>query len=368
MAAPHVAGIAALIIQQYPSITPGAVKDLLIRTAEDIDPTADLPAVDPVWNTDWGWGLVDAFQALNTPPVTDVKFFSHPPPVSWLSPDLSTATYPPVAGIPNTIHATIRNDGASPAFGVKVNFGVKDFSAAIPTFYEIGTQVVDIPVMAPGTSIIVSQPWVPMASSFTSGQAHACLKAEISYGLDTDFSNNNAQRNITIQQTSSPATFKFTIDNIVPKTTQGRLQVDVSKLPPGWEVTVNPTAFTLEPFTCAQLVEINLIPPAGAEPGNRATVNVAAIADNQILGGVTAEAIVPRKGSTADVNGDGKFNSSDALVLLSYEVGGIQIPLDFPIKCGDVNKDGKINSTDALIILSHDAGIKIPFELGGLCQ
>jgi hypothetical protein len=297
--------------------------------------------------------------------VTDVKFFSHPPPISWESPDLSTATYPPVAGIPNTIRATIRNDGPNPAFGVKVDFGVYDFSAAISTFYEVGTQVVNIPAM---TTVIVNQPWVPMASAFTAGQAHACLKGEISYGLDTDFSNNNAQRNITIRQTASPATFKFVVDNnIVPKTTQGRLQVDASKLPPGWEVTVNPTAFTLEPFTCSQLVEINLIPPVGAEPGARAIVNVAAVADNQILGGVTAEAIVPRKGSAGDINGDDKFNSSDALVLLSYEVGGIQIPLDFPIRCGDVNKDGKVNSTDALIILSHDAGFQVPFELGGAC-
>lgn len=53
-----------------------------------------------------------------------------------------------------------------------------------------------------------------------------------------------------------------------------------------------------------------------------------------------------------DVNGDGKVNSSDALIVLQYAVD-----MDNSIKtedqklCADTNGDGKINSYDALIIL-----------------
>ena len=35
-----------------------------------------------------------------------------------------------------------------------------------------------------------------------------------------------------------------------------------------------------------------------------------------------------------------------------------------PMDCGDVNGDGFVNSTDALIILSYELGIDVPFPVG----
>jgi hypothetical protein len=64
-----------------------------------------------------------------------------------------------------------------------------------------------------------------------------------------------------------------------------------------------------------------------------------------------------------DVNGDGLVNSTDALIVLSGDVG-IAITQFCPANCGDVNADGYVNSTDALIILSHDVGMSIPFPIG----
>jgi hypothetical protein len=64
-----------------------------------------------------------------------------------------------------------------------------------------------------------------------------------------------------------------------------------------------------------------------------------------------------------DVNGDGQANSTDALIVLSGDVG-ISITQFCPARCGDVNGDGYVNSTDALIILSHDVGMSVPFPLG----
>lgn len=53
-----------------------------------------------------------------------------------------------------------------------------------------------------------------------------------------------------------------------------------------------------------------------------------------------------------DINGDGKVNSSDALLVLQYSVGKIN-KID---SAADVNGDGKINSTDALMMLQISVG------------
>jgi hypothetical protein len=64
-----------------------------------------------------------------------------------------------------------------------------------------------------------------------------------------------------------------------------------------------------------------------------------------------------------DVNGDDTVNSTDALIVLSCDVG-IDTSVFCPMNRGDVNNDGFINSTDSLIILSYDAGISVPFPVG----
>lgn len=61
--------------------------------------------------------------------------------------------------------------------------------------------------------------------------------------------------------------------------------------------------------------------------------------------------------STADVNGDGKVNSSDALIVLRYSVGNTSlIKGSAALLNADANGDGKINSSDALIILRISIG------------
>src|SRR5690606_14479981 len=51
-----------------------------------------------------------------------------------------------------------------------------------------------------------------------------------------------------------------------------------------------------------------------------------------------------------DVNSNGTVNSTDALIVLSADVG-LNTLTYCPMNCGDVNADGAVNSTDALIIL-----------------
>ncbi len=62
MATPHVAGVAALLLQASPDLTPAELKDVLKRTATPL--AENLP--DP----DSGWGIVNAFAAVSA--VTDV--------------------------------------------------------------------------------------------------------------------------------------------------------------------------------------------------------------------------------------------------------------------------------------------------------
>ncbi len=68
-----------------------------------------------------------------------------------------------------------------------------------------------------------------------------------------------------------------------------------------------------------------------------------------------------------DVNSDSTAGSSDALIILSYDVG-IPLPPELLEKitsgCGDVNADSLTGSSDALIILSYDAGLPVPFPVG----
>ncbi len=69
MAAPHVSGVAALLIANGVAITPDDVREALQSTAED----KGVPGWDPAY----GWGIVDAYAALNytlgsnNPPVAD---------------------------------------------------------------------------------------------------------------------------------------------------------------------------------------------------------------------------------------------------------------------------------------------------------
>jgi hypothetical protein len=76
---------------------------------------------------------------------------------------------------------------------------------------------------------------------------------------------------------------------------------------------------------------------------------------------------ITEAGLLGDVNGDGLVNSTDALIVLSHDVG-FEVPDDIRARIdsgiGDTNADGLTNSTDALIILSFDVGFEVPFPLG----
>ena len=61
-----------------------------------------------------------------------------------------------------------------------------------------------------------------------------------------------------------------------------------------------------------------------------------------------------------DVNGDGKVNTADAVQVLKYAAGMIQLD-DRQNTLGDCNHDGKVNTADAVLILKYAAGMITEF-------
>jgi len=63
MATPHVSGVAALMKQTYPSLTPADIKDILRRSAEKKGGSS-YAQLDEKYNTLYGWGMMDAYGAV----------------------------------------------------------------------------------------------------------------------------------------------------------------------------------------------------------------------------------------------------------------------------------------------------------------
>jgi subtilisin family serine protease len=281
MAAPHVAGVAALIMQAKPGINAGSVKQLIIDTA-----TAPNGNKQPNWQVDSGWGYVNAYAAVSAVALTDLTYPSYPPPVSWESPDISIAPDPAIINQPNTATVMVQNRGPNDAYNVRVQFGVYVFSASTPTFENIGT--VHVPQILNGQTIPVSINWTPQPAI----QGHNCLKVDIGYGADSDFSNNGAQRNILAQQSpvqfmlQNTATENASTIQLIP--TWGP---NIGGSSNNWTFRMAPTNVVLAADDCPVPVTAELFPTANAQPGEKQALRIAAVVGTPFgpiyLGGVT---------------------------------------------------------------------------------
>ena len=146
MASPHVAGVAALIIQKQPDINPLSVYDVLLRSA-DAHTSAE-------WDSKWGYGTVNGYDAIHLLSATyddepataalavsdDVGFPSKADP-SWVSPDLSTKSAPVVGKI-NQVRCNIKNLGTKDATNVILTVGVYIYgNGNTNKYYSIGQPV-----------------------------------------------------------------------------------------------------------------------------------------------------------------------------------------------------------------------------------
>jgi len=136
-ATPAVAGVAALVLQAEPELSPTEVKTRLQEACRDVTVGASAnddkaaPGLDPAT----GWGLVDAFVAVH--PVDlwckdcpdDNGTVPDTYPAAWTSPDIwirrkddhgLDAGFGSAAGEANWVYVRVRNRGRRPAEGVKV--------------------------------------------------------------------------------------------------------------------------------------------------------------------------------------------------------------------------------------------------------
>ncbi|MBA4154715.1 S8 family serine peptidase [Flavobacterium sp.] len=210
-AAPHVTGIAALILSVNPNLTQKQVADIIEQTAQKVggygyNPTTNRPNGN--WNMEMGYGLVDAHaavlmaQQMISTPYADLYIADNPndfgyepsvPLVNWNSPSIwvrnqnyniqthQSPKYHPYN--PNYVYVKINNRGLLPSTGSNVlkiyanlpnssigletstfrvsslSFPTNDSSIIAPTFslQKIGS--VTIPVVNAGETVILSIPW-----------------------------------------------------------------------------------------------------------------------------------------------------------------------------------------------------------------
>ena len=83
-AAPHVAGVVALILQKYPDATALQIREMLINSARVDSRVGSVP------NDEWGWGKLDALSAINLkpdeePPMTYDLIRAYPNPFASIT-------------------------------------------------------------------------------------------------------------------------------------------------------------------------------------------------------------------------------------------------------------------------------------------
>lgn len=299
LAAPHVSGSAAIILEAQQGMDSGSVKDLLKRSADTSKNTPEYPAVDTHWDTKLGSGMLNVWAALNNAAATDVGFptCSGPPnypgrpcalsgglPCWNNTGDISTLA-PPEVGVANTIMADVRNFGTTNAT-VLVNFGVYVFAVGNNQFFHIGSQQRNIPA---GSTLSVEQPWTPSAAN------HQCIQVSIDYGGDTNFDNNVTQRNLQV----TPSVYTMRVEN--PFAVPAMFRIKPYSRMAGWDCRVENPIFTLHPYRdYPKEVQITFDAPRDARIGEQADCDVAVYArpvgkeKDILIGGVTVRTFVPK--------------------------------------------------------------------------
>ena len=100
MAAPHVAGTAALLLGEHPSLSPDEVRFYLESTARDSGPNG--------WDPGYGWGVLDAHAALAALMGVTATPTSTPTPASTDTPaPTATPTVEPPSGQPDLVQVSL---------------------------------------------------------------------------------------------------------------------------------------------------------------------------------------------------------------------------------------------------------------------
>lgn len=263
MSAPHVAGLAALLLQAQPTLRPLALKKRILETAEDFGASG--------WDSEWGWGLVDGFQAVvGNCASTDLEV------------EDIVARNPMIkVDVPNTLRATVCNNGPEVATSFPVQIGFFRFSNS-QAYYPVCKK--EVPAgLAPGTCTIVECPWTPIQKL----AGHRCVTAEILHSCDTDSSNDIKQRNLSIEPSPSlfAAEFFMRVVNPTPEDLEIEVLPDFGPMCGGWSFHQSHTSFQLGTVACPVPLSFSLTPMTGTTGSCRVGVHVRGVrADGSFIG------------------------------------------------------------------------------------
>lgn len=242
--------------------------------------------------------------------------------VTWNNPDIQLyLNGAPVAssqlqpGTTYEVAAQIWNNSTdAPVVNMPVAFSFLEFGIGTVSV-PIGSTQIDLGVKGGANCPAVARmPWTTPAAP-----GHYCLQVQLQPPDDTNPQNNLGQENTNVRAAQSPAVFDFTLrnDTDLPQTymflvdayTPGtpdpcdgsgdperdrrvrmaRHERGSQQVPPGWQVTVDPDAPSLEPGQSTS-VTVTATPPGGFT-GNQ-TLNVNAFHEFGLAGGVTLTVMV----------------------------------------------------------------------------
>jgi hypothetical protein len=293
-----VAGLAALILEKYPAMTPDSVKQLLIDSADN---TRNSPfgVMTAQWDSSLGWGFANVGKALQNAAAngTDLTFpncaatgsvsgqpcaLSNGQP-NWNNSDINTSS-PPRVNMATTLTANVTNRGTKAAMAT-VNFGIIIFSAGNNQFHHVGSQQITV---QPGQTVQATVPWTPTTTD------HTCAQVSIAFGEDSDYSNNLSQHNLAVGASS----YVMEVNNTMLE--PSHFEVIAKSRRAGWACAVDQVAFDLDAFVdCPRRVAISFRAPAHTPVGQRAQCDVAVFATPRAgkripVGGVSVITYVPK--------------------------------------------------------------------------
>lgn len=184
----HVSGVVALLLEKHPGLPPAQV-DIMLRTNAEPRGGATYPSIDPTWNYQYGWGIVQAADAVNAVLLADVSVKPWPQG-SWNSKAIWAGHYPVKVNDPNTLNARISASG-NYAPGVLVTFETMNTGWGSP-WSPVGSTTVNVPS---GGSTVATIPYMPLPGM----EGHKCYRVTATYAADPNLANNQAQENIDVQ-------------------------------------------------------------------------------------------------------------------------------------------------------------------------
>ncbi len=288
MATPHVAGVCALILQAHPQFLPHDVKNVLHVSAEDRNGTFN-SSLSAKYDVDFGWGIVDAYEAVTTTNIPPDLWISRKP-VWWDSKDIWLAN-PPFVGQANTIYARIHNTSGTAASGVTVTFKVGIFGIGQPNW--LWQQTTTISISGTGT-VVASVPWTPTAALLQKGPGHTCIRVEISHAQDPNTQNNLAQKNLDVMQSAGPGAFTFRAWNPNDEHKEAFFGLNRSTLPEGWSAYFEPDTFFALNYADSVDIFGEILPSPDASAQDTGVIHIAEYFKGSIspIGGVTIALIL----------------------------------------------------------------------------